>query len=182
MHILVFVGILYWYFLVASIMFVWLFLCCPNFPGSCPNLSQPFVIGIRSFVVCLFNCLYVVCKKVFSRILFCLLPISDDPSLPQIPTTLQLTKHSANSFWYPHLCELCRVQFFYNIEHFKQKHKGMKPIVHANLKAIRRLTPMFSSRLKTINLVTPPRALTVGTIRKYLCKKNAIFSKIYHNF
>ena len=73
-------------------------------------------------------------------------------------------------------------QFLYNIyiQHFKQKHKGMKPIVHANLKAIRRLTPMFSSRLKTINLVTPPRALTVGTIRKYLCKRNVIFSKIDH--
>ena len=103
----------YWYFLVASIMFVWSFLCCPNFPGSCQNLiTQPFVIDIWSYVVCLLNCFYVVQRKVFSRILFCLLPISDDPSLPQIPTTLQMTKHSANSFWYRHLCELCRSPVF----------------------------------------------------------------------
>ena len=100
--------IFYCCFLVTLIMFLWLFACCPKFPGSCPNLkNQPSLIDWL-FIVCLFNRFFLVCKKVFSRILFCLLPISDDPSLPQIPTTLQLTKHSANSFWYPHLCELCR--------------------------------------------------------------------------
>ena len=97
-------------------------------------------------------------------------PRSNWQSTQRIPSDIHTSANCAEA------------QFLYNIyiQHFKQKHKGTKLIVHANLKAIRRLTPMFSSRLKTINLVTPPRALTVGTIRKYLCKKLAIFSKIDH--
>ena len=99
-------------------------------------------------------------------------PRSNWQSTQRIPSDIHTSANCAEA------------QFLYNIyiQHFKQKHKGMKGIVHANLKAIRRLTPMFSSRLKTINLVTPPRALTVGTIRKYLCKKKCYFLKIDHKF
>ena len=66
----------------------------------------------------LFVCYSVGNFSLQNLVLSPLFSISDDLSFPQILSPLQLTKHSANSFWYPHLrptfMNTCPILNWYN--------------------------------------------------------------------